>query len=182
MGFGNSQFTARRPRPRAPRLNPVSRRRPRGNADFLEPASGCLYITPRGCNIFAMAKTHKTRFVPGSTPQLNNPFAGLRGDVLPPGPAAPAPPASAPAVRLPKPGRVVLRRETARRAGKVVIVIDDFAPHIGLAAIEDLGRRLRQACGCGGAVRQRAIELQGNQAAKIRSFLEAEGFQVAGVT
>ena len=91
-----------------------------------------------------MAKDHKARFVPGGAPQLNNPFAGLHSDGLPPGPAAPAPPAAAPAARLPKPGRVVLRRETAHRAGKVVIVIDDFAPHIGLAAIEELGRRLRQ--------------------------------------
>jgi translation initiation factor 1 len=115
-----------------------------------------------------MAKDHKTRFVPGDSPQLNNPFAGLHSDGLPPGPAAPAPSASASA-------------ETAHRAGKVVIVIDDFAPHIGLATLEELGRRLRQTCGCGGAVRQRAIELQGDQTAKIRSFLEAEGFQVAGV-
>jgi translation initiation factor 1 len=128
-----------------------------------------------------MAKDHKTRFVSGDSPQLNNPFAGLHSDGLPPGPAAPAPSASAPPARITKPGRVVLRRETAHRAGKVVIVIDDFAPHIGLAAIEELGRRLRHSCGCGGAVRQRAIELQGDQAAKIRSFLEAEGFQVAGV-
>ncbi len=128
-----------------------------------------------------MAKDHKARFVPGGAPQLNNPFAGLHSDGLPPGPAAPAPPAAAPAARLPKPGRVVLRRETAHRAGKVVIVIDDFAPHIGLAAIEELGRRLRHSCGCCGAVRQRAIELQGDQTAKIRAFLEAEGFQVAGV-
>ncbi len=129
-----------------------------------------------------MAKDHKARFVPGGAPQLNNPFAGLHSDGLPPGPAAPAPPAAAPAARLPKPGRVVLRRETARRAGKVVIVIDDFAPHISLAAIEELGRRLRHFCGCGGAIRQRSIELQGDQAAKIRSFLEEEGFQVAGIT
>jgi translation initiation factor 1 len=77
---------------------------------------------------------------------------------------------------------VVLRRETAHRGGKVVIVIDDFAPGISLAAIEELGRRLRNACGCGGTIRQRSIELQGNQAAQIRSFLEKEGFTVAGIT
>jgi translation initiation factor 1 len=126
-----------------------------------------------------MPGKNKARFVPGDPPQLNNPFAGLHSDSLPPGPA---PSASAPSARQPKPGRVVLRRETARRAGKVVIVIDDFAPHISLAAIEELGRRLRHFCGCGGAIRQRSIELQGNQAAKIRSFLEEEGFQVAGIT
>ncbi len=126
-----------------------------------------------------MSKKNKPRFVPDDSPGLNNPFSRLSSEGLPPG-AAPS--ASAPAARQAKPGRVVLRRETAHRAGKVVIVIDDFAPHISLAAIEELGRRLRHTCGCGGAIRQRRIELQGNQAAKIRSFLEEEGFQVAGIT
>jgi len=129
-----------------------------------------------------MAKKDKTRFPAGNPPALNDPFAGLQLDGLPPGPALSAPSASQAAVRIPKPGRVVLRRETAHRGGKVVIVIDDFAPHISLASIEELGRRLRNACGCGGTIRRRGIELQGNQPAKIRAFLEAEGFQVAGVT
>jgi len=129
-----------------------------------------------------MSRKNKTRFVPGDPPQLNNPFARLQNDGLPAGPDPSAPSAGAPAARKPKAGRVVLRRETAHRAGKVVIGIDDFAPHISLAAIEELGRKLRHACGCGGAIRQRRIELQGDQAAKIRSLLEEEGFQVAGVT
>jgi len=128
-----------------------------------------------------MSRESNERFVPGNTPQLNNPFAKLTGDGLSAGPAEPPPASAAKVGRIPKPGRVVLRRETAHRAGKVVIVVDGFAPHIGLAAIEELGRRLRQTCGCGGAIRERTIELQGDQAAKIRAFLEAEGFQVAGV-
>jgi translation initiation factor 1 len=76
---------------------------------------------------------------------------------------------------------VVLRRETAHRGGKTVIVVDDFASSIPMSLIEELARKLRNACGCGGTTRQRRIELQGEQAAKIRSFLEGEGFQVAGV-
>ena len=126
-----------------------------------------------------MPKKDRAKFAAGSPPELNKPFAGLQITGLPPG-AAPS--ASPPPARKPKPGRVVLRRETAHRGGKVVIVIDDFAPHIGLAAIEDLGRRLRNACGCGGTIRQRSIELQGNQPDKIRALLEEEGFQVAGVS
>jgi translation initiation factor 1 len=128
-----------------------------------------------------MSKNDKTRFPAGSPPVLNDPFAALKSDGLPPGPT-PSAPSTPSAPRILKPGRVVLRRETAHRGGKVVIVVDDFAPHIGLSTIEELGRRLRNACGCGGTVRQRCIELQGNQPAKIRSFLEKEGFQVAGVT
>jgi len=129
-----------------------------------------------------MSRKDKARSAAGSPPELNLPFAGLQIAGLPPGPAPAAPAASPAPARKPKPGRVVLRRETAHRGGKVVIVIDDFAPGISLAAIEELGRRLRNACGCGGTIRQRSIELQGNQAAQIRSFLEKEGFTVAGIT
>jgi translation initiation factor 1 len=128
-----------------------------------------------------MSKKDKAGSFAGSPPELNHPFAGLEIAGLPPGPAPAAPSASQPAACKPKLGRVVLRRETAHRGGKVVIVIDDFAPGISLASIEELGRRLRNACGCGGAIRERSIELQGDQAARIRSFLEKEGFKVAGV-
>ncbi len=78
-------------------------------------------------------------------------------------------------------GRVVLRREKAHRGGKTVVVIDDFATHLPLSVIEGLAKRLRAVCGCGGTVRGRAIEIQGDQAGKIRTLLEAEGFVVAGV-
>jgi translation initiation factor 1 len=113
-------------------------------------------------------------------PELNNPFAGLRVDGLPPGPEAPLP--AKPASRKPGLGRVVLRRETAHRGGKMVIVVHDFAPSIPMRLIEELARKLRNACGCGGTTRERAIELQGNQVARIRSLLEEEGFRVAGIT
>jgi translation initiation factor 1 len=112
--------------------------------------------------------------------ELNSPFAGLRVDGLPPG-AEPESPAG-PAARKPGLGRVVLRRETAHRGGKTVIVVHDFAPSIPMSVIEELARKLRNACGCGGTTRQRDIELQGNQVARIRSLLEEEGFKVAGIT
>ncbi|MBV9998036.1 MAG: translation initiation factor [Verrucomicrobia bacterium] len=80
-----------------------------------------------------------------------------------------------------KPGRVVLRRETAHRGGKVVTVVDDFATHLPASFIDDVARKLRQTCGCGGTVKNRQIEIQGDQVPKVRAFLENEGFQVAGV-
>jgi translation initiation factor 1 len=113
-------------------------------------------------------------------PELNNPFAGLRVDGLPPGEELSNP--IRPATRKPGLGRVVLRRETAHRGGKMVIVIHDFAPSIPMPVIEELARKLRNACGCGGTTRQRTIELQGNHVARIRSLLEEEGFRVAGIT
>jgi translation initiation factor 1 len=111
---------------------------------------------------------------------LNNPFAGLSSDGLPPG-EEPSSPARL-AARKAGLGRVVLRRETAHRGGKTVIVVHDFAPSISMAVIEELARKLRNACGCGGTTRQRSIELQGHQVARIRSLLEEEGFKVAGIT
>jgi len=78
-------------------------------------------------------------------------------------------------------GRVVLQRETAHRGGKTVIVIKDFASHLPQSVIETVGKRVRSACGCGGAVKDKRVEIQGDQVARIRAVLEAEGFEVAGV-
>ena len=104
---------------------------------------------------------------------------------LPVAPAKPAPAKPAPAEpQKPKPkslGRVILRRETAHRGGKTVIVIHDFPTHLTRGALDDLARDLRHAIGTGGTVRDRTIEMQGDQPGKIRAFLEKIGFQVAGV-
>jgi translation initiation factor 1 len=127
-----------------------------------------------------MARKDKIEMTAADNPfEFNNPFAGLQIDNLPLGdpPTAPAPQAKCKAGL----GRVVLRRETAHRGGKIVIVIHDFAPFISNQSIEDLGRKLRSACGCGGTTRERKIELQGNQVERVRSLLEQEGFRVAGV-
>lgn len=95
--------------------------------------------------------------------------------------APPGPPPVAPATAHWKMGRVVLRREKAHRGGKTVIVIDDFATHLPLSVIETIAKKVRAACGCGGATKDRRVEIQGDQPARIRAVLEAEGFQVAGV-
>ena len=122
-----------------------------------------------------------------ATDAAQAPLAGLSdafADVaLPTDLPAPPPTASvaqAPAARW-KMGRVVLRRERAHRGGKTVIVIDDFATHLPVSVIEEVAKRVRTACGCGGTVKGRQVEIQGDQPAKVRATLEAEGFQVAGV-
>jgi translation initiation factor 1 len=83
---------------------------------------------------------------------------------------------------VPKKGRVILRREKAHRGGKTVIIVHDFPAHITDAAIDEILRKLRKTCGCGGTVRDREIEIQGDQPAKIREILEAEGYRVSGVS
>src|SRR5204863_5109053 len=80
-----------------------------------------------------------------------------------------------------KMGRVVLRRELARRGGKTVIVVHDFATHLPVSVIETIAKKIRTSCGCGGTVKDRTIEVQGDQPARVRAVLETEGFEVAGV-
>ena len=110
---------------------------------------------------------------------LNTAFAGLDLPNLPAGPE-PAAAAESPQA-IWKMGRVVLRKETARRGGKTVIVIHDFATHLPVSVIETIAKKVRSTCGCGGAVKDRTVEIQGDQPGKIRAVLEAEGFEVAGV-
>jgi translation initiation factor 1 len=109
----------------------------------------------------------------------NAPFSSLNLPDLPPGPPEKGDPGSP--QRLWKMGRVTLQRETAHRGGKTVIVIKDFATHLPVTVIETIAKRVRSACGCGGTVRDKRIEIQGDQAARIRTVLEAEGFEVKGV-
>jgi translation initiation factor 1 len=136
--------------------------------------------------------------VEASRTGLNNPFANLEGAGLPaegtglpegPVPISPEIPhvlsneRSQAKGSAPKSlGRVVLRREKAARGGKTVVVIYDFPPTIHNAAIEELARTLRKECGCGGTIRDRTIEIQGDQVPKIRARLEEKGFRVAGVS
>lgn len=115
----------------------------------------------------------------GHQTALQSPFAALQIQGLPEGPAEPI----APAVSEPprKNGRVVLRREKAQRGGKTVVVVSGFESQISDSEIERLARDARQACGCGGTVREREIELQGDNPEKVRAFFEKAGFRVAGI-
>jgi len=107
----------------------------------------------------------------------NNPFGCLSAAGLPPGPDT----VETPVTPTGKLGRVVLRKEKAHRGGKTVIVVHDFASHISDAQIEELARELKQACGVGGTVKNRTIEMQGDQPVQIRARLEAKGYRVAGI-
>jgi len=107
-----------------------------------------------------------------------NPFAVLSGAGLPVAPKVglenPAKKAeSAPAKNR---GRVDIRRETGNRGGKTVTVIDGFIG-IGLPEKEALAKKMRNACGCGGTVKDGAIEIQGDQREKIAAILGEAGFR-----
>lgn len=105
-------------------------------------------------------------------------FAALSGENLPEGEETALPP---PTTTTFKKGRVLLRKETAHRGGKSVLVLSGFSAEHDTAVLEALARQLRKVCGSGGALKGREIEIQGTAVARIREFLGAKGYQVAGI-
>jgi translation initiation factor 1 len=109
-----------------------------------------------------------------------NPFGALSGAGLPSAaadsgsvrprtPASPNPPAK-------NRGRVDIVRETGGRGGKTVTVAKNFVG-IGLPEKEALAKKMRAACGCGGTVKDGAIEIQGDQRETVARILTEAGFR-----
>lgn len=120
-----------------------------------------------------------------------NPFAALSGAGLPvakiaagaaglgsapvPGSTSPATAQTATAQSKNR-GRVDIKRETGGRGGKTVTVVTGFAG-IGLPEKEQLAKRMRAACGCGGTVKDGQIEIQGDQRETVARILSEAGFR-----
>jgi translation initiation factor 1 len=114
-----------------------------------------------------------------------NPFAALSGAGLPAqaGSGQPATGQSGPAeamrpaaAALRNRGRVDIIRETGNRGGKTVTVISGFTG-IGLPEKEQLAKKMRAACGCGGTVKDGQIELQGDKREQVARILAEAGFR-----
>ena len=112
-----------------------------------------------------------------------NPFGALSGAGLPVGTARPAvgPTAQAgsgskAAVPDKNRGRLEVRRETGGRGGKTVTTVSGFTG-IGLPEKEQLCKKMRGACGCGGTVKDGAIEIQGDQRETVARILTEAGFR-----
>ncbi len=108
-----------------------------------------------------------------------NPFGALSGAGLPAGQSQPvasklAPTGDAPPAR--SRGRVDIKRTTAGRGGKTVTLVTGFVG-IGLPEKEALCKKMRSACGCGGTVKDGAIEIQGDQRDTIARILAEAGFK-----
>lgn len=73
-------------------------------------------------------------------------------------------------------GIVRLRRESKGRGGKAVTVITGLPGDA--AALKTRAKAMKQRCGVGGAVKNRDIEIQGDQRSALKAYLEAEGFTV----
>lgn len=105
-----------------------------------------------------------------------NPFGALSGAGLPAGQPGAAKPAGQPAKPEKNRGRVDIKRTTAGRGGKTVTVVTGFVG-IGLPEKESLAKKMRNACGCGGTVKDGEIEIQGDQREKIAQILTEAGFR-----
>ncbi len=73
-------------------------------------------------------------------------------------------------------GRVDIKRTTAGRGGKTVTLVTGFIG-IGLPEKEQLAKKIRSACGCGGTVKDGDIEIQGDQRETIARILSEAGFR-----
>ena len=114
-----------------------------------------------------------------------NPFGALTSAGLPVAPkvvldqarqqTAMASPGKSP-VREKNRGRVDIKRETGNRGGKTVTVVSGFVG-IGLPEKEQLAKKMRAACGCGGTVKDGQIEIQGDQRETVARILSEAGFR-----
>ena len=78
------------------------------------------------------------------------------------------------------PDRVVakLRMEKKGRGGKTVTVI--FGLPDNEPFLKTLCGELKKACGCGGAITEDGVELQGELRDRVRTYLEKKGYVVKG--
>jgi translation initiation factor 1 len=71
-----------------------------------------------------------------------------------------------------------MRLEKAGRGGKTVTVIDGVPRNASFAAA--LAQELKRSCGTGGALRDGAVELQGDLRDRARELLTRKGYIVKG--
>lgn len=75
---------------------------------------------------------------------------------------------------VPEAQSLVVRRDTARRKGKVVTLVLGFT---GKAEdLEALGKKLKQACGVGGSAKDGEILIQGDVVPKVVDLLREWGY------
>ena len=115
--------------------------------------------------------------VDGGPGLVQNPFAALSSDGLPPGPEHPLVEAAPTAKPVKKSrGRVDILRVKAGRGGKTVTVVKNFVG-IGLPEKEQLAKAMQRACGTGGTVKNGQIEIQGDKREEAARILREANFQ-----
>ncbi len=82
---------------------------------------------------------------------------------------------SAAAITNPNKQGVRLRRESKGRGGKTVCVVDGLC--LSDAQLKPLLKKLKGQLGCGGAVKDGLLEIQGDHREKLVLLLEKEGIK-----
>jgi translation initiation factor 1 len=113
----------------------------------------------------------------GDSAFASNPFGALNVDGLPSGPT-PGQVRPKSVEQKPKAkGRVEVRREKAGRGGKTVTTLRAFPSHIPLKELERMTFNLKKTCACGGTLKVRVIELQGDVCDRVIGELQKLGYQ-----
>lgn len=73
-------------------------------------------------------------------------------------------------------GVVRIQRQTSGRKGKGVCLITGVDADD--ATLEKLAAELKKKCGCGGAVKDGVIEIQGDKRDLLKKLLEVKGYKV----
>lgn len=73
-------------------------------------------------------------------------------------------------------GIVRIQKQTAGRKGKGVCVITGF--DLNDDELGKLAAELKKRCGCGGSIKDGAIEIQGDKRDLLKQLLEQKGFKV----
>lgn len=82
---------------------------------------------------------------------------------------------AAPAIKNPAKQGVRIRRESKGRGGKTVSIVDGL-PLQG-AELKALIKRLQAGLGTGGAIKDGALEIQGDHRDRLLQLLEKEGYK-----
>jgi translation initiation factor 1 len=124
-----------------------------------------------------VAREKKQRIATDAAPELQtSPFAALDLGPLREGPIATT--TASPSPKKDANERLLLRRSTAHRGGKTVLVLEGFSPAWNVGKLDDLLRELKASLGCGGQINGRTIEIQGDQPDRLQPLLESRGFLV----
>lgn len=108
---------------------------------------------------------------------VSNPFGALNAGGLPSGPTAEQMRPKTVEKKAKSKGRVEVRREKAGRGGKTVTTLREFPTCIPLKELEAMTFKFKKTCACGGALKGRAIELQGDVCDRVIGELEKLGYK-----
>jgi translation initiation factor 1 len=71
---------------------------------------------------------------------------------------------------------VYLHRESKGRGGKTVTLVKNL--QLNPDDLKELSKTLKNACGCGGTIKDGIIEIQGDQRPRIAAVLHSMGYKV----